>query len=184
MKKAEVEAKKIKALKTPVEKAAPDELVLKPKQAAHEKPAKREKKLRSALDRIKALEKIEDSESTNKPVARSAIVKGNKLSKGTSLSGDARESQDSGYYDQLRSKLQENWELPVWIARQNLDARIRIYIDSNGRMRNYRFVKASGNDQFDAAIKKTLEESQPFPRPPEDLASSMLVDGVLVGFPL
>ena len=160
-------------------------MVLKPKHAQDtpEKPAKREKKLTSALDRIRALEKIEDeSKSESRPSA--AIVKGNKLSKGTSLSGDAKEAAEASYYDTLRSKLQENWELPVWIARQNLDAQVRVYIDPYGRVRSYRFMKASGNDQFDSAIKKTLEDSQPFPKPPDELASSLLVDGILVGFPL
>ena len=37
---------------------------------------------------------------------------------------------------------------------------------------------------IDEAVKKTLTQSQPFPRPPEDLISSLLSNGILLGFPL
>jgi TonB family protein len=196
IKQAEADARNIKPvkipdqpkIKAPVEPAEKDELILHPKKLApaspDAKPATREMKLKSAMDRIKALDKIRNMEESDKPSHRSIIIKGNKVSKGTSLSGDAKESAEAGYYDQLRAKLQENWELPVWIARQNLSARVQIFIDSRGRIRNFRFMKPSGNPQFDSAIKKTLEDSQPFPVPPEGIAGAVLVDGVLIGFPL
>lgn len=187
MKNAELEAKKVKPIKppdTPIEKAEPDEMVLKPKKVQPEpdKSAKREKKLSSALDRIKALSKIE-SESKAESKASAVIIKGNQISKGSSLSGNAKESEGR-YEDAVLSKLQQNWSLPVWLSRQNLSAKVRIFIDSRGRIRNFRFEQPSGNAQFDTAIKKTLEESQPFPPPPEAVASSMLVDGIPLGFPL
>lgn len=182
LKNAEKEAKKIKPVEIPdqpKEKADPDELVLKPKKASD---TDKLKNLKSALDRIKALSKIESESKSEK--ATKVIIKGNKISKGTSLSGDAKEAAQASYYDDLRAKLQENWALPVWIARQNFSAQVQVFIDPYGRVRSFRFMKTSGNDQFDSAIKKTLEDSQPFPRPPDDIASSLLVDGILVGFPL
>jgi hypothetical protein len=33
-------------------------------------------------------------------------------------------------------------------------------------------------------VKRALNESQPFPAPPAELASAVLTDGILVGFPL
>ncbi|MGK5084039.1 cell envelope integrity protein TolA [Bdellovibrionota bacterium FG-1] len=187
IKNAEVEAKKIKPIKLPIDHAEPDELVLHPKRAppkADAKPKKdnRDLKLIGALARIKALNAIDKSDQA--PSTRGAVVKGNQLSAGTSLSGDAKEGAETSYYDALRSKLQDNWELPVWIARQNLSAQVQIFIDSYGHVRSYQFVKTSGNPQFDSAIKKTLDESQPFPRPPADLAPSLRIDGILIGFPL
>ena len=196
LKQAEVDARNIKPvkippqpkIKAPDEPLEKDELILHPKKVAPasptDKPVARDKKLKSALDRIKALDKIRSMEESDKPSHRTVIIKGNKASKGTSLSGDAKENLEASYYDQLRAKLQDNWELPVWIARQNLSAQVQIFIDSRGRVRNFRFMKASGNAQFDSAIKKTLEESQPFPVPPEGIAGAVLVDGILVGFPL
>lgn len=195
LQKAQEDAQRVKktqaesrptAAKPEKAQASSDELTLNPKKAPPSGKEDRQKKLKSALDRIKALSKISDSESQSPaPAAKSApLLKGNRISKGTSLQGDARESQDSGYYDLLKDRLQENWLLPVWIARQNLSARIRIQIDPRGRLKGFQFVKPSGNAQFDEAVKRALTESQPFPFPPEEIASSVLVDGILIGFPL
>lgn len=198
LKQAEEAAKKIEPPKpikapkepAPVEKAEPDELVLKPKQIQtakreKEKEKKREKKLLSALNRIRALEKISDDAKPRKTAASSStLIKGNKISKGSSLSGDALESEVASYYDSVRDRLQDNWEIPIWFKNQGFSAKVQIFIDRSGRLRNFRFIKPSGNAQFDDAVKRTVSESQPFPAPPEDVVSTVLVDGILVGFPL
>jgi colicin import membrane protein len=190
MKKAEAEIKKKEAPK-PEEKAEPaekDEMVLKPKKASEQEPAKaRERKNKNALDRIKALAKLgvdtpQKEAVKEKPAGQ--LIKGNAISKGTSLAGDAKENAAATYYDILRDRLQENWALPVWLARQKLSARIQIFIDSQGRLKAFKFLKGSGNAQFDEAVKKAIQDSQPFPAPPSELAGSVLADGVLVGFPL
>jgi colicin import membrane protein len=193
LEKAETDANKLKNIpapkikEPPVEKAEPDELVLKPKKIQPEKPsepskkvsAAQEKRLKAAMDRIKALSKLHvDSDSEKEEAA--PPIKGNKISKGNSLDGDAKESDSANYYDAVRAKLQENWALPVWLSRQSLSAQIEIQIDNHGQVRDFRFAKTSGNAQFDAAVKRTLQESQPFPVPPEDL----LMNGILIGFPL
>jgi TonB family protein len=200
LKQAEESAKKIQPPKPlpkvaePVEKAEPNEMVLKPKQIQtakrekekpKEKEKHREKKLMSALNRIRALEKIKDDVKSHKPAtANSTLIKGNKLSKGSSLSGDAIESDVANYYDSVRERLQDNWEIPIWFKNQGFSAKVQIFIDRSGRLRNFRFIKPSGNAQFDDAVKRTVSESQPFPIPPDDVISTVLVDGILVGFPL
>lgn len=197
LKQAQAEAKAIQdEAKTPPaqkptpkeaseERAAKDEMVLKPKHAAPEKNERdRTKKNKSALDRIKALAKISGEESEKPSKASAPLIKGNAISKGTSLSGEAREAAEASYYDHLRARLQENWALPVWIARQKLSARVQIFIDGRGRLKAFHIVKSSGNPQFDEAVKRTLTESQPFPLPPAALLGSVSADGVLIGFPL
>jgi colicin import membrane protein len=197
LKQAEDSAKKVeppKALpktKEPVEKAEPDEMVLKPKQIQvtqrdklREKEKHREKKLLSALNRIRALEKISDEVKPHKTGANATLIKGNKISKGSSLSGDAIQSDVASYYDSIRDRLQNNWEIPIWFKNQGFSAKVQIFIDRSGRLRNFRFIKPSGNAQFDDAVKRTVSESQPFPVPPDDVVSTVLVDGILVGFPL
>jgi colicin import membrane protein len=198
LEKAESDANKLKNIpppkvkEPPVEKAEKDELVLNPKKTPPEKtePTKKvpklvdeaqEKRLKAAMDRIKALSKLHPEADTDSNKDEAAPpIKGNKISKGNSLDGDAKESDSANYYDTVRAKLQENWALPPWLSRQSLSAQIEIQIDAHGRVREFRFSKPSGNAQFDAAVKKTLEESQPFPAPPEDL----LMNGILIGFPL
>jgi TolA protein len=181
LKKAEEDIRKIKPLppvKKEAERADPEEMVLKPKPGADA--AARQKKLKGALARMKALAKIQSQED-EKPAE---LIKGNIVSKGTSLSGDAREAAEASYFDSVRDKLQESWALPVWIARQNLSAQVLIFIDSRGRLRGLRFMKLSGNPHFDEAVKRTVMESQPFPIPPAGIAQQVHVDGILVGFPL
>lgn len=182
LKEAEVKAKELKetAKKAPKPKeiAKPGEMVMKPKAAAAETKV-REKKNQSALDRIKALNKIAESEE---PTA--VVVKGNQVSKGTSLSGNARESAQASYFDLLRDRLQDNWSLPVWLARQNLSATVQISIDGRGRLRSFKFLKVSGNLQFDEAVKRSVNESQPFPIPPREILENLMIDGIPVGFPL
>lgn len=198
LKRAEAEAKAIQqqpppkappvAPQTRTEQAAPNEMVLHPKPAAKTVPPQaREKKLLSALDRIKALERIQNdfSDSTGKDVKSSSVpIKGNKLSKGTSLSDDARESDQASYFDSVRDKLQENWALPVWLQRQGFSAKVTVFIDSQGRVRNIVFDQSSGNQQFDDAVRQTIQQSQPFDPPPDNLASSTLNNGIPFAFPL
>lgn len=186
LKHAEENAKRIQtAEKIPAEKAPPrpdHEMALAPKNATG---SHTESKNRRALDRIRALEKIQDKVATQDSSDRRAeIVKGNKLSKGASLSGSATESLEANYLDVLRERIADRWFLPTWLARQNLDSLVRIHIDARGRMRSYRIVKSSGNEQFDQAVKQALDESQPFPVPPADLQDSLLAHGISVGFPL
>src|SRR6185312_11718076 len=108
---------------------------------------------------------------------------GNKISKGTSVSGEAKESDQANYYDSVLQRLRDNWALPIWLTRQNFSAQVQIFIDARGRLHGYRFVRVSGNAKFDDAVKRSLEESDPFPAPPRELSGNVLVNGITFGFP-
>lgn len=149
-----------------------------------EKRRRMEKKNLQALQRIKALSKIQGAEETQDDDEPSTIIRGNKLSPGAELSGEAREAAEANYNDQLRKQLKTYWILPPWIANRHYTAQARLFIDSYGRMREYRFEKVSGNTQFDEAVTKAIQASQSFPPPPKELARALLADGILVGFPL
>jgi colicin import membrane protein len=182
-----------KALDTPVPiepEAQPDEMVLKPKKAAKkekdtpkESEQNRKKKMMSSLDRIKALSKIQGEETASKP-RLSDVIKGNKISRGSSTSEDAREMDEPSYLDSVRDQLRENWSLPVWLARQKFSAQVQIFIDARGMIRAYRFVQTSGNAAFDQAIKETIQVSQPLVPPPSAMADHFSQRGVVLGFPL
>jgi len=166
------------------EAAKPEEMVLNPKKSLKKTETKldktKENKIQSALARIRALEKLKDKDEEDDSV----VIKGNQISKGTSLSGDARENAESGYYGLVRESLAEFWSLPPWLSRQKLVAQIEIRIDPAGTILSYRFVKSSGNPQFDEAILGTLRDAQPLPRPPKALLTSLSDNGIVVGFPL
>lgn len=166
------------------ETAAPDEMVLNPKKEVKEKKKEKEKpreeKMSSALARIKALEKIREESTEDSGV----IIKGNQISKGSSLSGDAKETSEAGYYDLIKDRLADNWALPPWLARQKLSAQVVLNINSEGQVTRVQFSRPSGNPQFDEAIRQSIKLSNPFPKPPKEILTIVQNQGILVGFPL
>lgn len=169
-------------LKKAAQKAVPkNEMVIHPKHVTSSDEKSVSSKNLRALERMKSLAKIQNLESSH---SAPKIIKGNRLSAGKSLSSDAEESSEANYLDLLRDRLQDNWTLPAWIARQNLSAQVRVFINAQGHLQKLKFVKFSGNAQFDEAVQEALKNSQPFPVPPEALHHLLLSDGILVGFPL
>lgn len=163
-------------------KVPPKEMVLAKKaQKSKKTKAKRKKKMESALERLKALEELDEEE--NEEILAPDIIKGNILSKGTSLAGDAKESPEMSYYDEVLEKIRENWSLPIWLARQDLSAQVLIFIDSDGRIRGSNFKKRSGNSRFDEIVEETLNKTE-LPPPPEDFQQQVGREGILLGFPL
>jgi colicin import membrane protein len=196
LKAAEEKAKPAPDIKKDSETKKAKESPAKHNEMAHQKlkqqdelgEKKIEKRNKRALDRIKSIAKIQDIsdevESPSSPAQKAPPIKGNKISAGASLSGDAKEASEANYLELLRDHLQENWTLPAWLSRQSLQALVQIYIDSKGRLRGMKFIKSSGNTQFDDSVKKALQESQPFPAPPHNLETAVLTEGISVGFPL
>jgi TonB family protein len=144
----------------------------------------REQKNKQALKRLKSLARIQNWAEEPTSSAKKEPIKGNQLSAGNSLEGEARESDESGYHDLLRDRLHNNWQLPIWLLRQNLSAEVQIYIASSGDLLRYAFATSSGNARFDSAVKKTIQQSQPFPAPPSELRQNLMKHGVSVRFPL
>jgi TonB family protein len=172
---------KIKQAPTPVK---PQDMTL--SHQNKDKPKNSYEQNRKAIDRLKLLAKIQDrlTAETHPNQQKTLLMKGNKLSKGSSIAEDARESSEESYFDLLKDRLQENWSLPPWIARQNLSAQVEIRIDAHGNLAQIQFVRPSGSPQFDEAVKKTIQMSQPFPTPPEEVRLSLQKHGILIGFPL
>jgi outer membrane biosynthesis protein TonB len=140
------------------------------------KKAKKDNKLQSAIDRIKALEEIEDQTKQ----ARKTL-KGNIMSKGSSISGEISEAEETDRYAaKLQEKLRSNWNLPVWLAQQKLSATALILLDSRGRVVHAAISKPSANKQFDDYVLKTIDVSQPFGQPPK----SWVGTSIELGFPL
>ena len=142
------------------------------------------RKNKNALDRIKSLTKIQDHSDSDPKGSQPHLIQGNQISPGSSLAGEAIESSETSYHSLLVEHLHQNWNLPPWIARQNLNAQVQVYLDHQGHLKKILLVKSSGNSRFDEAVEKTLNQSQPFPPPPKELVPSLLNDGILLGFPL
>ena len=135
---------------------------------------KNKDRLKSALARIKSLEKIKEGEQ----------IKGNKVMRGSSAKGAASASVETTYFDVVLDKIRAEWELPQWLKDKNLSAKVLIQIDRRGMITHTQFIKSSGNEQFDAAVKRTLQASVPFPAPPTSILANVSQDGILFGFPI
>ena len=157
----------------------PDLVVSPPKKKkSHSKKEKEaQKKLKQALDRIRAIERI-------KALAGSDPVKGNTISKGSSLSGAAKKALESTYFDVVLERVRTYWELPKWLRDQNRAAKVMVYLDSQGRLKSFEFIQASGSEPFDSEVKRTLQAAAPFPIPPGGISSDIAKQGILLGFPL
>lgn len=153
-------------------------------QKKEEQAAERKDRMKSALDRIKRQEAIDKIKQAEESAKEEAPIAGNILSAGVAAGGDARAVAKAHYYDIVLEKLRQNWTLPVWLARENLSARVLIQINHQGRVRSLKFLKRSGNPRFDDAVKETIRVSHPFQAPPDELRSSVFYDGILFGFPL
>jgi TonB family protein len=145
------------------------------KESKKEKEAKR--KLKQAIERIRAIERI-------KSLTASEEVRGNRISKGTSLSAEARTTLEAGYFEVVLEQVRTHWELPKWLLGQGLSAKVLLQIDSRGNIRNFKFVQSSGNPAFDLEVKRALLAANPFPIPPGDISGGVLNEGILLGFPL
>lgn len=148
------------------------------KEAAHQ----REERIKNALNRIKALSKIQESVKGT-GTGSGSLIQGNQISRGNSLSGEAREGDSASYFDLLREHIQQNWELPLWLARKELSAKILLYLDSRGKVRKLVFTQFSGNHQFDEAVRKAVQASEPFPVP-DSSAAYYGLQGIPIYFPL
>ena len=146
----------------------------------------RKNQIANALKRIKSIEKLKDQEekTEREEAQEAAVIKGNKVSPGNSLSGEAKEALEVSYYEKVKDALAENWSLPPWLAKQELSAQVMVQLDSNGQLQNLRFLKSSGNAQFDNIVKNTIRDSLPLPRPPKNLIGQMTDKGMVLGFPL
>ncbi len=157
-----------------------DYSVAKRKQKHKEKSKKEKdarKKLKQALDRIRAIERI-------KALAGGEEVKGNQISKGSSLSGEAKQALESSYFDVVLERVRTFWELPKWLQDQNRSAKVMIFLDSQGKLKTLQMIQSSGNPAFDSEVKRTLQAAAPFPVPPSAIAGEIGKQGILLGFPL
>jgi len=182
----------------PVEPVKPAEAKPKPKLPEPPKKAislkKEAKNQNAALKRLEAMERLERlnkqeaaNEAAQKAAQRAAevqaaVVKGNVLSAGSSLTGLSKAEHDD-YIDSLDSRIKEHWNLPAWLANANLKARVTVYLDSHGVVIKKILAQSSGNAVFNQKCMEAIDQASPFPPPPAKLVNIFAVDGFSVGFP-
>lgn len=66
----------------------------------------------------------------------------------------------------INTFLSASWSLPSHYHNRGLSARILLRFDSQGRLRDYEMLRASGDSFFDASVRRAVEQLQQLPSPP------------------
>lgn len=141
-----------------------------------------------ALNRIKALQKIEEQVQSDKEkeraenLAKQKTLKGNVLSAGSNLRGLNKIDYEA-YLTDLDRHVKGHWSLPEWMADGKFKARVFVTIDEKGYVTNRRILNSSGDSSFDELAIKAIDEASPFPAPPEKFVEIVGVRGIVFGFP-
>lgn len=180
-----VEAAKVEEAQVPVK---PDDVVM----PDDSKPAAK-KSFTDLLNdystkKIKLADKAKNGEKSGKILGLdSLIIEGNRLSKGTALTGTTSDMADSvfvGYVQTIPEKVREHWRLPGYLKEQNLKCRIHIWIGLGGEIIKLAVRESSGNAEFDSKAEAAIRAAAPFAAPPVDAAPKIATRGVVLGFPL
>lgn len=136
---------------------------------------------------VKKAEKKQKISSDLRKELGKIVVAGNKVSKGVSVVDDSpSENLDdlNRYAAQLPSYIRPFWKLPSYLMREELQARVRVYIDRNGSLIKADIYQSSGKSEFDQRAIKAVRSVSGFPRPDESIISRLAAGDVILGFPL
>ncbi len=70
------------------------------------------------------------------------------------------------YKELVKEVIKKNWRLVPSKKFEKLSAEIELFIDKNGKILDFFFVKKSGNGEFDSSVIKAIEETKKLPAPP------------------
>ena len=117
----------------------------------------------------------------------SLILEGNRLSKGTSLTGDFSDQENSefsSYVQTIPEQVRKFWKLPSYLKDKDLKCRVKVYLAVTGAILKMELVESSGLPEFDARAQSALREASPFAKPSEQVAQRLANYGIILGFPL
>ena len=108
--------------------------------------------------------------------------KGNIISEGNHLKGLNKVRFDD-YYQLLKDHLYDNWKMPKWLEGGNYKAEAIVKMDRQGNLVIKLLTKSSGNTVFDESILTAIDNSAPFPPPPDLIKSVISRQTFKLGFP-
>ena len=138
----------------------------------------------SALEKIKA--SVKEQESTY--LAKTKILKGLQVQEGVSggtslgieISSDAMPSNP--YFQTIRDYIRAHWKIPNWIQADNLNTLLVLKLNDDGSIKTLEVHKSSGNNDFDELSINSVKNASPFPSPPLSV-KSLIERGVILSFP-
>ena len=139
--------------------------------------AEKPRKEKAPSDKTKA-ENFREEKADETPTEEGP-VKGNRLSEGLSEGEqNALKIAVNEYLIEIMDQTKRNWNLPKYLTDQDLQAKVEIKIDARGRVLEKKIIERSQNELFDGRVLKAIEQSAPFPPPPESVRD-LLSDGIV-----
>lgn len=203
--------KELKAMKNPtnqIESAPAKETAPPAKVAPDESDFLKQKKKASFKDLIKGLsnKKVDQPKQVTKSNSntksgngegknllsdnqlKKLILEGNKISKGSSLTGVQVTQNNLGEFENyivtLPDHVRPYWKLPSYLLDKKLQCRIQVYINAAGDLVRASLVESSGDSEYDSKAMQAVKAAAPFPRPDASIVSKLIQGEVILGFPL
>jgi TonB family protein len=133
-------------------------------------------------------EKFKTLENIKKKLFSKTYIKNLKTIKSvTSPEGKEEETlkqaKKNTYINSIKTLIKNNWKIPHWIDRKNLNTVIELKINAiNGNIKSLQITKSSGNNEFDNLAKNAITKAKPFPSPTNDI-KDLIKEGILISFP-
>ncbi len=115
------------------------------------------------------------------------IKRGNKVSSGQALVGTGSAESLTAlqeYAAKLPGLVKPYWKLPSYLANQELQCRIRVFINGRGELIRSEVYEKSKDPEYDERAMKAIKAAAPFPPPDGDIINRTLRGDILMGFPL
>jgi colicin import membrane protein len=139
------------------------------------------KRLKELQDSLRAEQKRKELVAGLKKQTR-PLLGGNIVSEGYSMTGDVATDKEV-FGGKVQAHVVKNFNVPSWMNSSNFKAQVAVKIAPDGRVLSYELVQSSQNSEFDQAALRAIQQSDPFPSPPESLRRVFLEEGILCGFP-
>ncbi|EPZ52230.1 TonB family C-terminal domain protein [Bacteriovorax sp. BAL6_X] len=115
------------------------------------------------------------------------IAAGNKLSDGSSYTGTGS-AQAQGDFDNyvisVMEAVRKHWRLPAYLANLELSCHVQVFINSQGKLLEYKIIKSSGNAEYDSKAVGSIRAVGSFPRPKKEITNRLVAGELVLAFPI
>ena len=97
----------------------------------------------------------------------------------TGASGGPMDIAVKEYYNSIWSLIKSNWVIPEYLKGRGLVVVIGLKVGRDGKVKDLKIEKSSGNKVFDDCAVKAIRASEPFPPLPKEIKGEYLDLGVI-----
>lgn len=114
------------------------------------------------------------------------VAAGNKISGGSALvggSGEAAQGEYAQYLGAMPEAIKPYWKLPSYLASQELQARVRVFLRADGSLIKAELYESSGVTEYDQRAMEAVRRAK-FAPMPKGYSDRGVAGEIVLGFPL